>query len=67
MAVVYSLFYIEMNLVVGTLAMFLLVACWIASNYMAQIMPIEQAGKVRPTLFPNCWWRWVVVTDDKKC
>jgi hypothetical protein len=41
--------------VVGTLAMFLLVACWIASNYMAQIMPIEQAGKVRPTLFPNCW------------
>jgi hypothetical protein len=34
---------------------------------MAQIMPIEQAGKVRPTLFPNCWWRWVVVTDDKKC
>lgn len=67
MAVVYSLFYIEMNLVVGTLAMFLLVACWIASNYMAQIMPIEQAGKVRPTLFPNSWWRWVVVTDDKKC
>jgi hypothetical protein len=34
MAVVYSLFYIEMNLVVGTLAMFLLVACWIASNML---------------------------------
>ncbi|CAK9195222.1 unnamed protein product [Sphagnum troendelagicum] len=55
MAVVYSLFYIEMNLVVGTLAMFLLVACWIASNYMAQIMPIEQAGKVATATQVVCY------------